>query len=582
LALAELARDKIVGSTAEKPNIFISYARSDGAALAEELVSGLELAGFRSFLDRHDIAAAEDWQARLSALILSADAIVFILSPAAVRSERCAWEAEYAAELGKRLIPVQGIPVPESEVPEKLRRLNYIFFRQDQSFTRPLRQLVTALRQDVEWIREHTRLSEAAARWQTRGSGTRAADDLLLRGVELANAQTWTARRRDDAPAITPLLRAFLTASEAAVEARAQQDRDRLAERERLVAQHEAAQRDTALAQEKVELAQQYVRRVQRRWASVLVTLTVLVILGTGAGLWVVFEGWRSLMVTRSGFIAGIIDRQAGEGDHVTAMLLGLEALPDPSSESIRQRWLPLETTAAQALDGAWRNWRTEWGERVIFAGHTEPVLAIRFSPDGTRVLTGSSDTTARLWDAASGKPIAILAGHKGPVWAVAFSPDGTRVLTGSGDGTARLWDAVSGKPIATLAGHTGFVRATAFSSDGTRILTGSDDNTARLWDAVSGKPIATLAGHTGAVWAVAFSPDGTRVLTGSDDNTARLWRVFKTVQDLVDTVRVSVPRCLTSQQRAAFYLGTPPPRWCYIRKLWPYTDQQVRTTAQP
>ena len=171
--MLELASNKLAETTAETPNVFISYARSDGAELAEELVSGLELASFRPFLDRHDIAAAEDWEARLGALILSADTIVFILSPAAVRSERCAWEVERAAQLGKRLIPVQGIPVPESEVPEQLRRLNYIFFRQGQSFARPLRELVTALRQDVEWIRDHTRLTEAAARWQARGSGQR-------------------------------------------------------------------------------------------------------------------------------------------------------------------------------------------------------------------------------------------------------------------------------------------------------------------------------------------------------------------------------------------------------------------------
>jgi len=169
----ELADDKVVETAAEKPNIFISYARSDSAALAEELVSGLELVGFRPFLYRHGIVAAEDWEVRLGALILSAVTIVFMLSPAAVRSERCAWEAQRAAELGKRLIPVQGIAAPDSEVPETLRRLNYIFFYQGQSFARPLRELVTALRQDVEWIRDHTRLTEAAARWQARGSGQR-------------------------------------------------------------------------------------------------------------------------------------------------------------------------------------------------------------------------------------------------------------------------------------------------------------------------------------------------------------------------------------------------------------------------
>jgi hypothetical protein len=76
--------------------------------------------------------------------------------------------------------------VPEADVPERLRRLNYIFFREGQSFARPLRELAEALRQDVEWIREHTRLSAAAARWQVRDRGTGAANDLLLRGNELA------------------------------------------------------------------------------------------------------------------------------------------------------------------------------------------------------------------------------------------------------------------------------------------------------------------------------------------------------------------------------------------------------------
>jgi hypothetical protein len=164
--------------------------------LAEELVTGLELAGFEPYLDRHDIAAAEDWEARLGDLIQSADTIVFILSPAAVRSERCAWEVERAAELGKRLIPIQGKSVPEADVPERLRRLNYIFFSEGQSFAKPLTELATALRQDVEWIREHTRLSEAAARWQARTRAGGAADDLLLRGNDLTDARAWAAGGR--------------------------------------------------------------------------------------------------------------------------------------------------------------------------------------------------------------------------------------------------------------------------------------------------------------------------------------------------------------------------------------------------
>ena len=86
-------------------------------------------------------------------------------------------------------------------------------------------------------------------------------------------------------------------------------------------------------------------------------------------------------------------------------------------------------------------------------------------------------------------------------------------------------------------------------------------------------RPSRPSPGHTAPVRAVAFSPDGTRVLTGSYDKTARLWFAFKSAQALIDVVRTTVPRCLTPLQREAFHLGTPPPRWCYERNLWPFAD---------
>jgi WD40 repeat protein len=138
----------------------------------------------------------------------------------------------------------------------------------------------------------------------------------------------------------------------------------------------------------------------------------------------------------------------------------------------------------------------------------------------------------------------------------------------------------VSGKVVATLAAHTGPVSAVAFSPDGTRIVIGYGDMTARLWNAATGKVVATLVGHAAPIGGVAFSPDGTRVVTGSWDNTARLWSVSKSVQDLIDIVRTSVLRCLTPMQREAFHLGTPPPRWCYERNLWPFADHGQSDTG--
>jgi len=82
-----------------KLRVFVSYSRKDDA-FARELVTGLELTGFQPYLDKHDIAAGEDWEARLGRLIEAADTVVFVISPDAVASERCAWgsEADYRTQ----------------------------------------------------------------------------------------------------------------------------------------------------------------------------------------------------------------------------------------------------------------------------------------------------------------------------------------------------------------------------------------------------------------------------------------------------------------------------------------------------
>jgi serine/threonine protein kinase len=92
------------------------------------------------------------------------------------------------------------------------------------------------------------------------------------------------------------------------------------------------------------------------------------------------------------------------------------------------------------------------------------------------------------------------LRGHLNAVSSVAVSPDGQRIVTGSWDDTAKVWDAASGKDLLTLKGHIDWVRSVAFSPDGRRIATGSDDRTAKVWDAASGSEMLTLKGHTDRV----------------------------------------------------------------------------------
>ena len=205
-------------------------------------------------------------------------------------------------------------------------------------------------------------------------------------------------------------------------------------------------------------------------------------------------------------------------------------------------------------------------------SGHEDAVISAAFSPDGKRIVTASSDKTARLWDAATGEQIgAPLVGHEDVVNSAAFSPDGKRIVTASEDKTARLWDAATGKQIgAPLAGYEDAVNSAAFSPDGKRIVTASDDKTARLWDAETGKQIGVLVGHKDRVFSAAFSPDGERIVTASADETARLWDVA-TTQQLVSAAKAAIPRCLTAEQRTTFFLLPEPPAWCVVMEKWPY-----------
>jgi WD40 repeat protein/class 3 adenylate cyclase len=182
---------------------------------------------------------------------------------------------------------------------------------------------------------------------------------------------------------------------------------------------------------------------------------------------------------------------------------------------------------ATGADDGEVRLWRLPADGQAasfeVLGHHAGPVLSVRFLPDD-RVLTTSADRTARLWP-IDGSGAQLLAGHADAVVAGAFNPRSGVLATASWDGTARLWEAATGRPIAALRGHAASVVDVAFSPDGERLVTASTDGTARLWDPRTGRPLTEpLAAHQGAVWRALFSPDGAMVLTASADSTARLW----------------------------------------------------------
>ena len=134
---------------------------------------------------------------------------------------------------------------------------------------------------------------------------------------------------------------------------------------------------------------------------------------------------------------------------------------------------------------------------------HDDTVNSAQFSADGQKIVTASSDKTARVWDAASGKAIGKPLLHDEAVNSAEFSPDGERVLTVSSR-RAQIWDAASGKAIGEPMRHHEAVNSAQFSADGLRVVTASWDYTARVWDAAEegnrGTDAARKSGEFGAV----------------------------------------------------------------------------------
>jgi len=214
---------------------------------------------------------------------------------------------------------------------------------------------------------------------------------------------------------------------------------------------------------------------------------------------------------------------------YVANMKLAQQAWEQNDISRVRQ--LLEETATAPERGFEWYYWQRQihHPKEKILRGHGGLVLAVAYSPDGHRIVTGSADHTVKVWDAATGKVLPLggsngLNGHKRPILSVVFSSDGKRILTGSWDRTVKVWDADTGEEVRTLPGIADRIFSVAFSPDGQRIVTGSQDRTAKVWDTATGELIRTLTGHAGVVWSVAFSPDGQRIVTGSWDKTAKVW----------------------------------------------------------
>ena len=121
---------------------------------------------------------------------------------------------------------------------------------------------------------------------------------------------------------------------------------------------------------------------------------------------------------------------------------------------------------------------------------------------------SAGNDHTIKLWDTATGREVASLRGHSSPVLAVSYRPDGHVLASGGEDGTIRIWDTATGRELRVLLDISRRSGAWRTARTATALPRGQD-KTVGLWDADTGRLVRTLGGHSAIVWAVAYSPDG-------------------------------------------------------------------------
>lgn len=491
--------------------VFVSYSRVD-VAFADQLVLALEDKGFVAILDRHDISGAENWRERLGKLILSADAVAFVLTAHSAGSEICSWEVNEAVRLGKRVVPLTPEALKEAKPPAALAELNWIPFYADPAipgsgFYYGVKRLVEALSVDLDWLRAQTRYSERALEWLKDRR-----DDLLLRGEALKEAEAWAARTPAGGRPLD-MVREYLAASGDAEQKRQAAAKAQLEEREQALKVAEAAVAESRRAQQRL--------RTFSLWALVAgVLLLAIAIPGN------YFAATRTLDANdrRATLFAETANDLARQGDYNRALLMALAGDPPARIGLLEGLMRPDGNIAVRnALERAYASDRS-----VATVETGSPATKLVTLKDGRRFITLHEDGP-RLWTMGETLGSMKLAVEK-QVVDVFPLPDGDDVLMhmqAEGKDQFGIWNLKDNKMSRAvgpeIARQDYEQNVATVDVEGQWLIVGANRELS-VWNIADGTKLGSAAVDTYGFRAIAASSEENHVVASLSDGRLQIW----------------------------------------------------------
>jgi len=183
---------------------------------------------------------------------------------------------------------------------------------------------------------------------------------------------------------------------------------------------------------------------------------------------------------------------------------------------------------AVGLTSGMLEAWNTEGKKLYTQRGHTNSISVIKFSSNGSRILTGGVDNQLKVWDSNNGKLIKTLPDHTAPIAGIDIHPSGSIFASASHDGAVIIWNVATLQPYRTLNGHEGPVRCVSIHpTNAMFVVSGGHDRALIYWNLdpkLQNNPIVfKIADHAAPVTCITFAPNASRMATGSEDQTIKI-----------------------------------------------------------